>query len=103
MTEKDRVPPTLLTDLYQLTMAYGYWKEQMLDHEAIFHLSFRQRPFNGGYAITCGLSDAIDYLRNFEFRSDDLAYLAVLRDRMTLRFSKQSFSTISRRPICLRY
>ena len=79
MTEKDRVPPTLLTDLYQLTMAYGYWKEQMLDHEAIFHLSFRQRPFNGGYAITCGLSDAIDYLRNFEFRSDDLAYLAVLQ------------------------
>ena len=42
MTPKDRVPPTLLTDLYQLTMAYGYWKEQMLEHEAIFHLSFRQ-------------------------------------------------------------
>jgi nicotinate phosphoribosyltransferase len=79
MTEKDRVPPTLLTDLYQLTMAYGYWKKQMLEYEAIFHLSFRQQPFNGGYAITCGLSDAIDYLQNFEFRSDDLAYLAELK------------------------
>jgi nicotinate phosphoribosyltransferase len=79
MTEKDRVPPTLLTDLYQLTMAYGYWKKQMLEHEAIFHLSFRQQPFNGGYAVTCGLSDAIDYLQNFEFRPDDLAYLAELR------------------------
>jgi len=78
MTEKDRVPPTLLTDLYQLTMAYGYWKEQMLGHQAIFHLSFRQQPFNGGYAIACGLSDAIDYLQNFEFQPDDLAYLAEL-------------------------
>jgi nicotinate phosphoribosyltransferase len=79
MTDKDRVTPTLLTDLYQLTMAYGYWKEKMLDHEAIFHLTFRQEPFHGGYAITCGLSDAIDFLRNFEFRPDDLAYLADLR------------------------
>jgi nicotinate phosphoribosyltransferase len=79
MTEKDRVPQTLLTDLYQLTMAYGYWKKQMLEYEAIFHLSFRQQPFSGGYAITCGLSDAIDYLQNFEFRSDDLAYLAELK------------------------
>ncbi len=68
MNEKDRVPPALLTDFYQLTMAYGYWKKQMLEHQAIFHLSFRQQPFNGGYAITCGLSDAIDYLQNFKFR-----------------------------------
>jgi nicotinate phosphoribosyltransferase len=60
-------------------MAYGYWKKQMLEHQAIFHLSFRQQPFNGGYAITCGLSDAIDYLQNFEFRPDDLAYLVELR------------------------
>jgi nicotinate phosphoribosyltransferase len=78
VTDKDRVPPILLTDLYQLTMAYGYWKKRMLGHEAIFHLSFRQQPFNGGYAIACGLSDAIDFLQNFEFRPDDLAYLAEL-------------------------
>jgi len=79
MTTKDRVPPTLLTDLYQLTMAFGYWKNQMLDYKAVFHLSFRQQPFEGGYAIACGLSDAIDYLQNFAFRTDDLAYLAELR------------------------
>jgi nicotinate phosphoribosyltransferase len=91
MTEKDRVPPTLLTDLYQLTMAYGYWKQQMLEHEAIFHLSFRQQPFNGGYAITCGLSDAIDYLQNFEFQPDDLAYLAELRGSDGLRLFETRF------------
>ena len=79
MNEKDRVAPALLTDFYQLTMAYGYWKKQMLEHQAIFHLSFRQQPFNGGYAITCGLSDAIDYLQKFKFRPDDLAYLTELR------------------------
>ena len=79
MTTKDRVPPALLTDLYQLTMAYGYWKNRMLDYQAVFHLSFRQQPFQGGYAIACGLSDAIDYLENFSFRSDDLEYLAELR------------------------
>jgi nicotinate phosphoribosyltransferase len=79
MTPKDRVTPTLLTDLYQLTMAYGYWKKQMLGHEAVFHLSYRQEPFNGGYAIACGLSDAIDFLQNFVFQPDDLAYLAELR------------------------
>jgi len=79
MTTKDRVPPTLLTDLYQLTMAFGYWKNQMLEHRAVFHLSFRCQPFEGGYAIACGLSDAIDYLQNFSFQPDDLAYLAQLR------------------------
>jgi nicotinate phosphoribosyltransferase len=79
MTTKDRVPPALLTDLYQLTMAFGYWKNQMLEHQAVFHLSFRYQPFEGGYAIACGLSDAIDYLQNFAFQPDDLAYLEQLR------------------------
>lgn len=78
MTPKDRISPALLTDLYQLTMAYGYWKKGMLDYEAVFHLFFRQHPFNGGYTVSCGLSDAIDYLQNFRFRRDDLDYLAGL-------------------------
>jgi nicotinate phosphoribosyltransferase len=91
MTEKDRVTPSLLTDLYQLTMAYGYWKEKMLGHQAIFHLSFRQQPFNGGYAITCGLSDAIDFLQSFEFRPDDLAYLAELRGSDSVAFFEAEF------------
>src|SRR5215468_6867698 len=78
MTQKDRISPALLTDLYQLTMAYGYWKEGMLEHEAVFHLFYRQQPFNGGYTVSCGLSDAIGYLENFRFQGDDLDYLAGL-------------------------
>src|SRR6266481_6691126 len=78
MTQEDRVSPALLTDLYELTMAYGYWKNEMLGHEATFHSFFRLPPFNGGYTIACGLSDAIDYLLHFRFQRDDLDYLAKL-------------------------
>ena len=58
----DRVSPALLTDLYQLTMAYGYWKEGMRDKEAVFHLTFRQQPFGSGYTIACGLEDRSEEL-----------------------------------------
>jgi len=68
----------LLTDLYQLTMAYAYWKSGVQEKEAVFHLFFRQNPFKGGFSVACGLSDAIDYLRTLTFRDDELAYLATL-------------------------
>lgn len=69
----------LLTDLYQLTMAYGYWKTGTLDREAVFHLFFRKNPFQGGYAIAGGLAPAIAWLDSFRFTPDDLAYLDTLR------------------------
>jgi len=65
----------LLTDLYQLTMAYGYWKLGRAEQEAVFHLSFRKNPFNGGYGVACGLHDAIDYLSHLRFDGEDLQYL----------------------------
>src|SRR4051812_5857006 len=69
----------LLTDLYQLTMAYGYWKLGRAEQEAVFHLSFRKNPFHGGYSVACGLHDAIDYLSALRFDAEDLEYLATLR------------------------
>lgn len=69
----------LLTDFYELTMAYGYWKAQRTDLEAVFTYSFRQNPFHGGYTVSCGLEHAIDFLRNFRYDDADLAYLAGLR------------------------
>lgn len=69
----------LLTDLYQLTMAYGYWKSGIQEKEAVFHLFFRRNPFKGGFSIACGLSDAIDYLSHLTFHDDELAYLATLK------------------------
>jgi nicotinate phosphoribosyltransferase len=71
----------LLTDLYQLTMAYGYWKSRTADKEAAFHLFFRKHPFKGGFTIACGLANVIDYIRRLRFERDDLDYLATLTGR----------------------
>lgn len=69
----------LLTDLYQLTMSYGYWKSGLADKEAVFHLFFRRSPFHGGFTVAAGLETAVDYLRNFRFDSSDLNYLGSLK------------------------
>ncbi len=69
----------LLTDLYQLTMAYGYWKAGVSDCDAVFSMSFRKNPFHGGYAINCGLGYLVDYLSRFRFDESDIAYLATLK------------------------
>ena len=69
----------LLTDLYQLTMAFAYWKSGKADQEAVFHLLFRKQPFNGGFTLSCGLADAIRYLVEFGFNRTDLDYLQSLK------------------------
>jgi nicotinate phosphoribosyltransferase len=71
----------LLTDLYQLTMAYGYWKSGRAEQEAVFHLFFRKNPFQGGFTLAAGLADALAYLRAFHFEDDELSYLAGLSGR----------------------
>lgn len=68
----------LLTDLYQLTMAYGYWKNGMAERESVFHLFFRTNPFKGGYAIAAGLEQAIGLMEGLHFPQEDLDYLATL-------------------------
>ncbi len=68
----------LLTDLYQLTMAYGYWKNQVHEREAVFHLFFRKNPFNSGFSVACGLADVIEYIAAFRFDEDELLYLGSL-------------------------
>jgi nicotinate phosphoribosyltransferase len=81
----------LLTDLYQLTMAYGYWKLGRAEQRAVFHLSFRKNPFNGGYSVACGLHDAIDLLSSLRFHGDDLEYLASLRGNDDRRLFDPAF------------
>src|SRR3954471_4537429 len=70
----------LLTDLYQLTMAAGYWKGGHSEREAVFHLTYRRPPFGGGYAIAAGIAPALAFLNRFSFTADDVAYLATLVD-----------------------
>src|SRR4051812_42065489 len=73
-----RSPLSLLTDLYQLTMAYGYWKTGRAEREAVFHLFFRRPPFAGGYAVSAGLAPALQFVESLRFESSDLDYLATL-------------------------
>lgn len=80
----------LLTDLYQLTMVYGYWKAGIAEREAVFHLNFRRWPFKGGFAIAAGLETAAQFLQNFHFSQSDLEYLS------SLNFEKEFLHFLSR-------
>lgn len=71
----------LLTDFYQLTMAYAYWKSGKGEQEAVFNLFFRKHPFEGGFTIAAGLDYVIDFCRNFKFESADLDYLAEMKSQ----------------------
>ncbi|WP_462134813.1 nicotinate phosphoribosyltransferase [Slackia piriformis] len=69
----------LLTDLYQLTMAQGYWANGKLDEEACFHMFFRENPFKGGFAIACGAAQLAEMIDGFAFSDEDVAYLGSLQ------------------------
>lgn len=81
----------LLTDLYQLTMAYGFWKSGVGDRQATFNLFFRKNPFGGGYTVASGLADAIDFLDGYHLDQDDLAYLAQLTGNDGKRLFEPAF------------
>ena len=66
---------TLLTDLYELTMMQGYFKEQNANETVIFDAFYRSNPNNNGYAICAGLDQAMDYLENLHFDGEDIDYL----------------------------
>ncbi len=68
----------LLTDLYQLTMAQGYWRSGRAGDEAVFHLFFRTLPFRGGYAIAAGLASVVERVEAFRFEAEETDYLATL-------------------------
>ncbi len=80
------VPPSLhreslalLTDLYELTMAQGYWKAGVHRRRAVFELFIRSLPFGGGFAVACGLAGACETLERFRLDEGDVAYLRDLR------------------------
>lgn len=65
----------MLTDLYQFTMAYGYWRSGRHREAAEFELFFREAPFNGEFTIYCGLEESLRYLTDFGFSRSDTNYL----------------------------
>jgi nicotinate phosphoribosyltransferase len=65
----------LLTDLYELTMAAGYHVTGLADQRATFELWFRRLPESRNYLVAAGLEQAIHYLQNLSFGSDQIDYL----------------------------
>ncbi|XP_018362799.1 PREDICTED: nicotinate phosphoribosyltransferase isoform X2 [Trachymyrmex cornetzi] len=65
----------LLTDLYQITMAYAYWKSGKMNDHAVFDLFFRKNPFQGEFTIFAGLEECIKFLNKFHYSPSDIKYL----------------------------
>ena len=68
---------SLMTDLYELTMMQGYFKNHMTER-VVFDAFYRTNPCNGGYAISCGLEQVIDYVKRLSFSMEDIEYLRSL-------------------------
>src|SRR4030065_638243 len=79
MEPPNKLVNPMLTDFYQITMAYAYWKAGVHDEEAVFDLFFRQNPFRGEFAIYAGLEEKLRLFESFHFSDDHIAYL---RDQM---------------------
>ncbi len=74
----DRQNLTLLTDLYELTMMQGYFKNKDQNETVIFDAFYRNNPCDGGFAIAAGLEQLIQYIRELHFEEEDIAYLKSL-------------------------
>ncbi len=69
----------LLTDLYELTMAEGYWRSGLADMEACFTAFFRENPYGGGFTLVCGTGQLASLVENFRYSQEDIAYLRNLQ------------------------
>jgi nicotinate phosphoribosyltransferase len=68
----------LLTDMYQITMMYAYWKNKRHEDFAIFDAFFRKCPFKGEYCVFAGVSEIIEFLKNFRFNESEILYIQTL-------------------------
>merc|ERR1711936_78866 len=87
LCHENSVVQPLLTDLYQITMAYAYWKSGKTDDVATFDLYFRKNPFKGEFTIFAGLGDCVKLLENFHYSESDITYLrSILPDTVEEEF-----------------
>ena len=66
---------TMMIDYYEFTMAQTYFDKGEQNKKVYFDVFFRKNPFNGGYAISGGLDNIIDYINNFKITEEDIEYL----------------------------
>lgn len=66
---------TMLMDYYELTMSNGYFEKGFKDTMVVFDMFYRSNPDKGGFVVSAGLEQLIDYIENMHFNEDDIAYL----------------------------
>ncbi|XP_026475525.1 nicotinate phosphoribosyltransferase isoform X2 [Ctenocephalides felis] len=89
LSGQNNVVQPLLTDLYQITMAYAYWKSGKTSDVAVFDLFFRTNPFQGEFTIFAGLEECLKFLENFRYSDDDIEYL---RNTLPIAIEPEFFS-----------
>lgn len=65
----------LHTDLYEINMAYTYWKKDFADYNAVFEVYYRDNPFGMGYTVFAGLERVVKYINDLAFSDSDIEYL----------------------------
>jgi len=65
----------LTIDLYQLTMAQGYYLSGMENRSSVFHMFYRTPPFRGRYVVAAGIGPFADWLEGLCFTEEDINYL----------------------------
>ncbi|CAJ0933127.1 unnamed protein product, partial [Mesorhabditis belari] len=75
---QDSLVQPLLTDFYQISMTYSYWRSQIHNEPAVFDLFFRKNPFQGEFTIFAGLEDCLRFVENFKFSVSDIDFLRTL-------------------------
>ena len=69
---------SLMTDFYELTMMQGYLNDGSINKTFVFDVFYRVNPSGNGFAITAGLEQVIDYIKNLHFSESDIEYLRSL-------------------------
>jgi nicotinate phosphoribosyltransferase len=69
---------SMMMDLYELTMANGYYLQEKQDRKVVFDVFYRKNPDEAGFAIFAGLEQIVEYIEGMHFEKEDIAYLRSL-------------------------
>lgn len=78
MTQFDKRNISMMMDLYEMTMANGYFISQKEPRRVVFDVFYRKNPDGGGYAVFAGLEQIIEYVENLHFDEEDIEYFRSL-------------------------
>ena len=74
-------------DLYQITMAYAYWKAGRVEDKAVFDLFFRKNPFSGEFTVFAGLTECLDFLKKFKYTDSGKLFIFYIKCAIVRNYS----------------